>query len=147
MSSLELTVITVAVFILFALQRVYAGKKETIGYLERIEGLLGELRDDTREHRALHRALETKGHHILGDGLQSIETGLQSIETALDNIPSGIDEISQKLSVIDMALHGDWNKEVDYLNPLRKMEHCLSNIEDCLRNIEGHLASANTVEP
>jgi hypothetical protein len=119
MSGLELTIITAVVFMLFALERVYAStrkrERETIECLGTVAGLLREIRDDARE-----RNVETVGDRIkLADRLDNFEGCFASIENALSDI--------------DRALHGDYD------DPTRKTLNCLSSIEDCVGNINNRV--------
>jgi hypothetical protein len=99
MTSVELTIITAVVFILLALERVYAGLKKretkTIECLDTIAELLREIRDDARECNT-EKVEDRRG-----------------LCARFDHFEGCFANIESALSDIDMALHGDYLHNID----------------------------------
>ncbi|MGA7863716.1 MAG: hypothetical protein WCA23_06935 [Stellaceae bacterium] len=130
MTGTELTIITAVFFILSALGAGYAQRKAANHCLERIEGLLIQIKDDAQAH-----------HNLVQE----------SIDNVGSNVESSLASVWGSLNDLDMALHGDWEDSVEYkqkLNPLKQIEESLEGHRENLETIRSFLSDIHTaLEP
>jgi hypothetical protein len=105
--------------------------------LERIEGLLTQIKDDARAH-----------HNLVQEHLDNIQ---KSVDEVGGNVEGKLDEVWGGLNDLDTALHGDWgtgNPDKQRLNTLKQIEGSLEGHKENLEEIRSFLHDINTaLEP